>query len=448
MHIVTCKKSEFIMIKFLLLTAYILTTIDLNAQTALEEISKDRRCAASNYRAYPEPKKAQTSAPDGWKPFYISHYGRHGSRYHNKIETYEKPYTIMAKADSAGALTPLGHDVLNRLDAIQKDAQDRWGDLTELGSRQHQQIMTRMINRFPEVFTDSVNVDARSTMLARCILSMENAMLTLCKMRPAARIHHHATHRDMVFLNHQDKELFRQKMGGKAKECYKNFTKKYEDNNRLMLTLFSDTAYLHQQVDAGMLNYYLFKVANNLQSTHLEDDITLYDIFTTEELYRNWKKENAWWYINFGGSTLNGGEQPFTQRHLLRRMIEEADSLMQQAHPGVSLRYGHETVVMPLACLMDINGYGLATDDLESLDEKGWRNYKLFSMGSNIQLVFYRRHVGDDDVILKVLLNEEEATLPLQTDIAPYYHWRDFRDYYLKKLDDYDRSKSASRTTL
>jgi len=429
--------------KFLLLTAYILTVISLNAQTALEEIRNDRRCAASNYRAYPKPKKALTSAPDGWQPFYISHYGRHGSRYHNKIDTYEKPYSVMAQADSAGALTPLGRDVMNRLDIIQKDAQDRWGDLTELGALQHQQIMTRMINRFPEVFTDSVNVDARSTMLSRCILSMENAMLTLCRMRPAAHIHHHATHRDMVFLNYQDKVLFRQKMGGKAKDSYNNFAQKYEDNDRLMLTLFSDTAYLHHHVDAGMLNYYLFKVANNLQSTH-EDDMTLYDIFTDEELYRNWKKENAWWYINFGGSTLNGGEQPYTQRHLLRRIIEDADSLMQQAHPGVSLRYGHETVVMPLACLMDINGYGLATDDLESIDEKGWCNYKLFPMGSNIQLVFYRRYVGDKDVIFKVLLNEEEATLPLKTDIAPYYHWEDFRNFYLKKLDDYDRSHSVS----
>lgn len=425
--------------KLLLVAVLTAIVICLHAQTAFQDISKDKYCSASNYRAYPEPKKALTSAPEGWQPFYISHYGRHGSRYHNKIETYQKPYEIMAKGDSAGALTPLGRDVMKRLDFIRKDAQDRWGDLTELGARQQQQIMTRMVNRFPEVFTDSVNVDARSTMLARCILSMENAMLTLARMRPDARIHHNATHRDMVFLNYQDKVLFRQKMTGKAQEHYNNFSKKYEDNERLMLTLFSDTAYLHHHVDAGMLNYYLFKVASNLQSTHVSDEMTLYDIFTDEELYRNWKKENAWWYINFGGSTLNGGEQPYTQRHLLRRIIEDADSIMKQPHPGVNLRYGHETVVMPLACLMDINGYGLATDDLETLDEKGWRNYNLFPMGSNIQLVFYRRDINDKDVILKVLLNEEEATLPLKTDIAPYYHWNDFRSFYLKKIDDYEK---------
>jgi hypothetical protein len=36
-----------------------------------------------------------------------------------------------------------------------------------------------------------------------------------------------------------------------------------------------------------------------------------------------------------------------------------------------------------------------------------------------------------------VLLNENEATLPIKTDDAPYYHWNDVRDYYLKMLDEY-----------
>jgi len=28
--------------------------------------------------------------------------------------------------------------------------------------------------------------------------------------------------------------------------------------------------------------------------------------------------------------------------------------------------------------------------------------------------------------------------LPIATDCAPYYHWRDFREHYLKKINDYD----------
>lgn len=39
----------------------------------------------------------------------------------------------------------------------------------------------------------------------------------------------------------------------------------------------------------------------------------------------------------------------------------------------------------------------------------------------------------------KVLLNEQEARLPIHTDCAPYYHWRDFRRHYLKKIDNFEK---------
>ncbi len=58
-------------------------------------------------------------------------------------------------------------------------------------------------------------------------------------------------------------------------------------------------------------------------------------------------------------------------------------------------------------------------------------------MGGNLQLVFYRSNPQDEDVLVQVLLNENEATLPIKTDDAPYYHWNDVRDYYLKMLDEY-----------
>jgi hypothetical protein len=60
-------------------------------------------------------------------------------------------------------------------------------------------------------------------------------------------------------------------------------------------------------------------------------------------------------------------------------------------------------------------------------------------MASNIQLVFYRENPQDKDIIFKILLNEQEATLPIPTDIAPYYHWSDFRKHYLRMLNAYGR---------
>ena len=423
---------------FLILVALSGYAISLPAQSVREEIQKNIRCSASNYMAYPNPHQHElTPAPEGKKPFYISHYGRHGSRYHNTPLTYEIPYQILAAADSLGKLTPLGVDVLHRLDLIRRDAKDHWGELTELGARQHREIIKRMVRHYPEIFQGRVSVDARSTMVTRCILSMEYAMMQLAGMVPTANIHHNATHRDMYYLNQQDKRLFAMKMDSATFARYKEFTKPYEDNLRLMQSLFNDTAYINSKVDAGKLNYFLFKVASNLQSTHLNNQMTLYDLFTDEEIYHNWKKENAWWYICYAGSTLNGGLQPYTQRNLLRRIIEQADSCIRLEQPGVQLRYGHETVLLPLVCLLEIEDYGLATDNLESLDRRGWANYRIFPMAANLQIVFYRKNPDDGDVLVKVLLNENEVHLPLKSVEEVYYHWSDFRKYYLKKLDAY-----------
>jgi hypothetical protein len=87
---------------------------------------------------------------------------------------------------------------------------------------------------------------------------------------------------------------------------------------------------------------------------------------------------------------------------------------------------------------MDINHWGLATSKLKTLDKKGWATYRIIPTSANIQLIFYRSNPDDQDVWVKVLYNEEEATLPLPADQAPYYRWSDFRTYYLNKLDGYE----------
>ena len=41
-----------------------------------------------------------------------------------------------------------------------------------------------------------------------------------------------------------------------------------------------------------------------------------------------------------------------------------------------------------------------------------------------------------DDILVKCLLNEMEATLPVETDAFPYYRWSDVREYYMTKCSN------------
>ena len=430
--------------KILLSMILAVLAMDLEAQTIRNEIRDNIRCSAGNYMAYPGPTQLRlTETPAGKQPFYISHYGRHGSRYLIGTNDYEAPYETMANADSLDKLTPLGKEVLRKLDMIRRDAKDHYGELTPLGALQHQQIMRRMVDRFPEVFADGVDVDARSTTSLRVILSMENAMMQLSRTCPKVSVHHNATQRDMYYLCGSDPRLEALRTDSATQALLNGFNQRYDTSSRLMQLLFNDSAYVHQHIDAGKFGNSLYELANCLQNTDLSLQMTLYDLFTDDELFNYWKKSNAWWYVNCGFCPTSGGEQPYSQRNLLRRIINDADSCIQLKQPGAQLRYGHDTMLLPLVCLMEIDNYELATNDLESLDRKGWANYKVIPMAGNLQMIFYRSSPDDTDVLIKVLLNENEVHLPLKSYEGPYYRWNDFRNYYLKKLKDYEESNAA-----
>ena len=428
------------MIKLVAASILFLLTCTTYAQHPKDAIKQNIRRSANSMMAYPGPlQHKQTPAPEGKQAFYISHYGQFGSHHLQLKEEYDMPYQILDAADKAGKLTAKGQDVKRRLQLIRDDVDDQWGELTPVGARQQQMIAQRMVENFPELFSGRTPVDARSTTITRCILSMEHFLLQLTRMKPQLKIHHNATHRDMYFLNQQDKQLWANRMDSATTVQYNRFAKRYDKPDHLMRTLFNDMAYVRQHVDAQSLTDHLFRLAGNMQNTELRLQITLYDIFSDQDLYRLWMKDNAWWYINYGNCQLNGGTQPYSQRNLLRRIITDADSCLKLKTPGVQLRFGHDTALLPLACLMGINRWGLSTSRLGTLGKNGWNCYRIIPMAANIQLIFYRSDPDDQDVWLKVLYNEEEATLPLPDDHVPYYRWADVRDYYLQKLDAYEK---------
>lgn len=410
----------------------------LGAQTVIDLIKANPAYASCNYNTYPDTITAvYTPAPAGKKPFYFSHYGRHGSRYISSRSGFDIPFKMVALADSLNELTPTGQRVYQEMKLVMQDTEGRWGELTGYGRKQHRNIARRMARNFPEVFHPGARVQAYSTVVPRCIESMGTALIELLQEEPTLQVSQESSQRNQWFMNYQDRELRRQQMTPQIRKVYNEYITKYMGNTRLMELIFKNPDIVEEVVDEGQFNYYLMKMGLFQLNTHLYRNTYLLDIFQTDELYRMWQIDNALWYLQQGACKLNGGRQPYSQRHLLRRIIADADSCIRLADPGAQLRYGHETVLLPLVCLIGINGYDLETDDFSQLEAKGWWCSSVFPMGSNLQFIFYRSGLDDSDVLFKVLLNEEEARLPIQTDCAPYYHWNDFRTYCLDKLDRY-----------
>ena len=427
------KKS---LLSFALLGASILTA---SAQTAKEEIYADILKSASNHMAYQAPTKELTKAPKGYQPFYISHYGRHGSRWLLSDNDYMRNINALRDAKAKGILTPLGQEALTKLERFYPCTKGRLGDLSDIGEIQHHGIGKRMTEHFPEVFAgNKAEVDARSTVVLRCILSMTAECEEITAFNPKIKMHNDVSEAFQWYLNAGWSRRLND-AGGNRWSILDEYKRKYTHPERLCKSLFTDESYWNNEdfrPKSFMRN--LFYVVNNMQSHGNGED--MWNLFTTEECYDLWKIVNIEWYLGYGPAPQSKGIMPFSQANLLRNMIETTDTVMASKTytNGAALRFGHEVCVMPLACLMELDSCGRKVNDLDHLEDS-WVNYRIFPMGCNIQWIFYRPNKGNGDILVKALLNEKEATLPIPTDQFPYYKWEDLRKYYLKKLDDYER---------
>ena len=420
----------------IVLLASCLLPFAMAAQSAFSIVEKDYSFIAGNHGVYPDKHLPQlTPAPEGYTPFYISHYGRHGSRYLNDMKAFLQPYNTLQKADSLGKLTAIGQTALKAMRQNIADAEGRWGDLTELGNIQQRRIAHRMIQNFPQVFNDDAFIDARSTIVTRCVLSMGAAVLQLVKERPQLQVSMNNSYSDMWYLNHQNRLLRDSATNHRAGVAIDEFVSRRWHPRRIMNLLFNDSTFIRKEVSARWTAYYLIKAALLQENSQRSNEPNpLLQLFTIDDLYTCWKVDNAWSYITSGFCQLNGAKQPCMQHFLLRQIINEADNIIDSKQHGASLRFGHETVLLPLVCLMGINGFDYRTDNLEELEAKGWWASTVYPMAGNLQIVFYHKNADDRNPLLKVLLNEKEAVLPLPSDLAPYYRWSDFRDFYLRRV--------------
>ena len=61
-----------------------------------------------------------------------------------------------------------------------------------------------------------------------------------------------------------------------------------------------------------------------------------------------------------------------------------------------------------------------------------WQDYEIAPMAANVQWVFYRDK--DCQVWVKILLNEQEATIPVVTSFFPYYRWEEVCHYLKQRI--------------
>ena len=357
------------------------------------------------YYAYQAPKVKYTPVPKGYKPFYISHYGRHGSRWMPKDSRYE---WIAAQFEDESNLTDFGLEVKRRLQPALENARGNGGKLTPLGAEQHRQIAHRMYRRFKEIFRQKdIHISARSSTSPRCAASMRAFCEQLRKLNPALDIVEETDQKYMYYIAYtspEEEELERDtvvmcKVTGE----------------RLAGTLYKDPS---KQKEPDKLLSELHTLASSMQDIPLKD--SFWDLFTEEEIQAVYDMNNTRMRLVNGIDPFNHNIPARCAASLWQNIVETADSVIATGTSAATLRFGHDTCLYHLLSLL---GFFDGVPNL--MDE-------ILPMGANLQIIFYRNAQGH--VIVKFLHNEKELRYN-EIDCyenkpafePPYYDWEDIK---------------------
>ena len=403
--------------------------------TVGEKVRADRSLAAGLDRLYDFSPKASTPAPKGYEPVYISHYGRHGSRYAYTAKTYSVPLEMLRKASQKDNLTEYGKKLYSQLEAFWKDGQYKVGDLTPLGWEQHKRIAKNMVRSFPSAFKAGSRVDACSSAAVRSVISMSSCCASLAKEAPGADIYAHQSTMDAPAARpNLGVNPFRYKGADLIfpypESTEEFFARKLPGYDAILARLFKNTdGVLGDRSACSALNY-MYMLDAGMASIPEEERIDTGDLFTDEEFAILWEVDNYDRFREFLPYQL-----PCCS--IVDDIVAKADKRLQYKERGADLRFGHDHVVMPLLMIMDINGMAYVPKDADAL-KQSFRSF-LSPMAANIQLVFFAPRKGKTgDVLVKVLLNEEEARLgSLKPVQGPYYKWTDVREYLKKRVSSY-----------
>ncbi|EGK01454.1 histidine-type phosphatase [Dysgonomonas gadei] len=399
------------------------------SQTSKEELFATPEKTAGVYYAYPAKEIIPyTTPPKGYEPFYISHFGRHGSRYLISDSDYKDVLDRFEDAYNNNALTDLGKDVYTRLQQVWQEAELRGGDLSPLGIREHKGIAERMYITNPQVFSKDGKYTACATTIVRCVLSMDAFCERLKELNPSIQIERNSGMKWQSFLNHHTKEAIEFRSAKYTwREQHRKFQQEHVKPARLINSLFSDKDYINKNINPEETMWQLFYIAGGMQN--IETDLSFYDIFEKQELFDLWQCKNYKLYVNDANGAINGGLMFENCKPLLKDILENASRIISTNGKGADLRFAHDGNIIPLAMLLHLDG---CYNSVSNADEyyKAWSDFKVAPMAGNIQIIFYRKPKSDD-ILVKFLLHEKEILVPpIKTDMAPFYNWIDVKNYY------------------
>ena len=376
-----------------------------------------------SYEALPVP-----SAPAGYHEVYLSHYGRHGSRFDNKAHRLETLMQVFDNASKESVLTAKGDSLYLELQKIYSCASGHYGELLPLGESQHRGIASRMALRFSSLFNScpgpfpvsSPVVCARSTSYQRCRESMNSFTGQLRSVYPSVQIDTLIGKDNDSILNfynpaRMDKMLLQDKN--------ERLEQALKDCNSYLSLFFTDPATaLFCNCSPSEFFDALFFVAG--MCANLQMDVNLEKYLPSDLLSILGDVNEAYLFGFCARSTEFGAGRMSSCQTLCDDICSRADSALLGRGPAVDLRFGHDAPLLSLMCRLGVEG--LQSRSMNDLDAFSISDF--IPMAANLQLIFYRNQ-SDSDILLLCLVNEKAVKLRgLKARSDYFYSWKDVRE--------------------
>ena len=411
------KKLLFVLTAFLGLAAASALAQVHQSSAAVQALQEDRTRAGNNLNSYEFFPIKDTKAPAGYKPFYVSHYGRHGSRSDWGGNAFLGVIAVMEQGQAKGILTPDGEMLLEGARKVLAGWDGMDGRLSQRGVREHAAIAKRLYNRYPQVFKGQKDVRAFASTVQRCIISMNSFTNSLIRQNPKLEIRLDTGEKFMEYLDNE--KGWQQKTGKAMRKSFEYMRDIPDDSLGVLSKVFTDPVAAREIVkSARHFTDDVFNTARVAEDFDIEDDI--YSVLPFDAVYRRWAQNNMFLYLGHCNSVDSGAERVPMAESLVADIVTKADEAIAGGKYCADLRFGHDYPLMALVSYLGIEGVGDRLEVEEICDK--WLGFWNIPMASNLQMIFYKNKAGD--VLVKFLYQEQEKLLRgLEPYQGPYYKW-------------------------
>lgn len=362
--------------------------------------------------------------PDSLKPVYISHVGRHGARYPASSANCLKLREALAKADSAGTITPLGRQLTKLNDLVIAASTNRWGALDSLGMAEQRGIASRLFYNFGEIFSNGCTVKALSSYSPRSMMSMFSFIHQLDRMNnridfstSTGRVNSPLMRPfdiDKNYLEFRKEELW--------KPPYEEYYRTHCPAAPIRRALGDrfPSAGDDELRDLALTEYYVVAGCRAMSI-----DPVASRFFSREEYNALWSCFNLRQYLQRTATTISTVPAEIAS-DLLADIVEGIDGFINGKERAVAVfRFGHAETLMPLLSLMHLKGCYYMTNYFDTV-ALHWRDFDIVPMAANLQLILFRSDSGR--YYLRCDLNEKPvALIPNSTSL--YTPWNEARRY-------------------